>query len=596
VCSSDLGSNSLQDAIQRDIQLDGEVKEQARKALAHGARTEDTRAIVAEGQRRHYAVSTFPISGGVAGVAIDMTRAEEARGALERHVHAQDDALNHLRDAVAIFNTEKELVFHNRAFRLLFNFEESFLEQRPTHGEVLDRLRERRLIPEQSDYKAWRANELARYSSVDVETPEETWILPDDRMLRVAHLRHPLGGLLLIFDDMTREVTLETEFNTLIKVQRATLDKLNEGVAVFGPNGRVKLHNAAFETLWGIAPGRVTEGCAFDEVVEMCLPLFADRDEWAEIKARVTDPTPEARRAVTREIRRSDGSILSYLQRPLPDGATVIAFHDITAVRKLEAALTDRAAALEAADDVKSTFVENVSYQLRAPMTTILGFAELLNMTSLGKLNEGEASQLAAILEAGNDLNKLVEDIIDIGAIEAKTIELDLADTPLAPTLESALNLVRTRAEHTRIRLSVNCDRDVGTMVIDGRRIKQVIYNLLLNALRYTEEGGSVEVGAAREGEGVQIWVEDDGVGIPLEKQGRIFDAFQSGDRGGAGLGLTLVREFIEMHGGWVEIESQPGVGTRVMCHIPVKAPLGGDLGDVDVKPEVLDINPAPTS
>ncbi len=563
-------ARTLQDAIHGDVQLDDQVKDQAKRALAHGARTDDIRAVNAAGERRWFAISIFPISGGVAGAAIDVTREQEARAALERHVRAQDDALNHLRDAVAIFGPDQKLVFHNRAFRTLFELEEGWLNQRPSHGELLDRLRERRLLPEQSNYQAWRARELAHHAGASEEGPEEIWTLPDERMLRVARLRHPLGGLLLIFDDMTSEVTLETQYNTLIKVQRATLDRLNEGVAVFGSDGRLKLHNAAFETMWDIPAGELAVGETFDAVVRRCLKLFADRDEWAEIKARVTDVSPEARRAVAREIRRSDDTVLTYLQRPLPDGSTVIAFHDVTAARRLESALKERTDALEAADRVKSRFVENVSYHLRTPLTTVMGFAELLTVTGGPKLSADEQSQLAAIVQASADLNKLVEDIIDIAALDAETIELDVAEMDVRATLENALGIVKTRAEETRIHLSVACPAETGSIRADARRIKQAVYNLVLNAIEHTTPGGSIEVGAERIGSSVRIWVEDDGEGVPPEKQGKVFDAFEPSGRRRAGLGLTLVRAFAELHDGWVDFESDPGVGTRVTMHLPV--------------------------
>jgi signal transduction histidine kinase len=566
-----VAARSLEEAVARDLQLDDQVKDQAKRAIEQSERQDEIRAVNVGGGRRWFTISVFPISGGVAGAAIDVTREQEAHTALARQARAQDEALNHLRDAVVIFGSDQKLVFHNRAFRVLFNLDEGWLEQRPSHGELLDRLRERRLIPEQSNYQAWRAKELSRYVGAAEEIPEELWTLPNERMLRVARLRHPLGGLLLIFDDMTREVSLETELSTLIKVQRATLDRLNEGVAVFGADGRLKLHNAAFETMWGVPAGDLAVNETFDQVVQRCQPLFADTAEWAEIKARVTDMSPEARRAVAREIRRSDDTVLTYLQRPLPDGSTVIAFHDVTAARQLETALKERTGALEAADRVKSRFVENVSYHLRAPLTTVMGFSELLSVTSTGKLDGSETSQLAAIVQAASDLNKLVEDIIDIAAIDAETIALEMADMEVRPTLESALQLVTTRAAETKIHLSISCPEDPGAIRADRRRIRQAVYYLLLNAIEHTTPGGSIAVGAERSGSSVNIWVEDDGAGISPESQGKVFDAFEPSDRLGAGLGLTLVRAFVELHDGWVDIESTVGVGTRVTMHFPAK-------------------------
>lgn len=564
-------ARSLPDAVARDAQLDEKMKDQVRSTLSHGARTDEIRAVVVNGERRWLAVTLFPVSGGVAGVAIDITREHDLRDNLERYARAQDEAFNHLRDAVAIFSNEQKLVFHNKAFRDLFKLDEAWLNQRPFHGEILDRLRERRLIPDQANYPTWKSAQLGAYQSLDREAAEDTWPLPDERMLRVARVRHPLGGMLLVFDDKTKEIALETRYNTLIQVQRATLDRLNEGVAVFGSDGRLKLHNAAFETMWGIPAGELAPGEPFDRLIERCRERFADMTEWQDIKARITDVSPEARRAVTREMKRSDDTVLTYLQRSLPDGSTVIAFHDVTAIRELNDALEIRNQALEAAEKVKTRFVENVSYHLRTPLTSVMGFAQLLSVTADGKLDKSELSQLDAIIQASTDLNKLVENIIVIAAIDADKVQLDLAEMEVRPVLESALALVNTSEGESQIRLSVSCPREVGAITADQLKIKQALYNLIVNALDHTSAGGRIEVGAERIGQsGVRIWVEDDGEGIPYDRQGKIFEAFETDGRRGAGLGLTLVRKFVEMHGGWLDIESQPNVGTRVTMHMPV--------------------------
>lgn len=564
---------SLDAAITSDLTLDPGVKEQAKKALAVGARIDDTRAVVAGGARRHYAISIYPVSGGAAGVAIDMTRSVEAREALERHVRAQDDALNHLDDAVAIFGPNKGLVFHNRALAQLFGLDEAWLETKPMHGEMLDHLRERRLVPEHADYPKWKASELERYGAVDKEAPDEEWDLPDGRRLRVARVRHPLGGLVMIFGDLTEEITLRTQFNAMSKVQRFTLEQLTEGVAVFGSDGRLRLFNRAFEEMWGFKNGVLEDGLDFGRVAEACLPLFHDRDEWARMKARITDPTPEARQHVVGEMRRSNDTILTYVSRPLPDGSTMIAFSDVTASRSLAEALETRNEALESANKLKSDFVGHVSYQLRAPLTTILGYGELLEMALENKFDKNQSEQFNAIITAANQLSKLIEDILDIGAIDADTMELDSREIGVRDAAETAIGLIQRSSLDSHLRIVVDCASDAGSVFADPKRLKQILYNLVQNAVEHTPEGGSVTVGARRAGGGMDIWVEDTGEGIAPEDQARIFEAFQSGRRGGAGLGLTLVREFMELHSGYVDLESQPGVGTRVTCHFPPKPP-----------------------
>ena len=230
-----------------------------------------------------------------------------------------------------------------------------------------------------------------------------------------------------------------------------------------------------------------------------------------------------------------------------------------------------RSAALEEANRVKSDFVGHVSYQLRTPLTTISGYADLLQAGTMGELNDRQSEGLFAVQSAAGDLAKSIDDILDIAAIDANVLDLDLGDVDVAEVLDTTLDYVGTRAEDTRIQLHMDVGEGVGIIRADEARIKQVVYNLLLNALRFTKPGGHITLGARRSNGGVRIWVEDTGVGIPTEAQPTVFESFRS-TRGGTGLGLSLVEKFIDRHGGWVELDSEEGRGTRVDCYLPAVA------------------------
>lgn len=565
-------AKSADEALDRQIMLDAGLSDQARDALNAGVPKSAARGTVIGGERRVLRFVVYPVSGGAAGFALDVTEGEESKAALKRFRQAHDETLNHMAEAVAIFDRSKRLVFYNRAFSTLFGVEEAFLNERPAHGALLDRLREKRRLPEQEDYSKWRDAELAQYEvEPGADNPDQLWPLPDGRVFRVARQRHPLGGVLLIFEDMTDQLALQARYNTLIKVQRATLDKLHEAVAVFGSDGRLKLRNAAFETLWALDP-ELLDNAAFDEVAGACQALHADEDAWSELKARITDPGPDARQPVTGEIRRQDGKVLTFLTRPLPDGATLIAWDDITDSRRIEAALRDRAEALEASERIKTEFVEHVSYQLRTPLTTIHGYADLLSGGFAGELTERQSEHMQAIQSASGQLGKLIDDILDIAAIDAGQLELELGDVRLPELIEASSGLIASRAEHAGVKLSVQVDDALPTVRADGKRLKQVLYNLLTNALDHVSPGGTIEAGARVEEDEVTLWVADDGVGIAPDRQAKIFERFERGEGGGAGLGLALVNDIVRLHGGWVALESAPDEGARVSCHLPVQA------------------------
>ena len=569
----------------KQVTLDAGQKSQAAEATQSGDAVARIRPVVMGGKRRALDIVSFPVSGGAAGFAIDVTDGEEAKAALKRFRRAHDDTLNHMAESVAVFDRSQRLVFRNTAFDSLFGLDVKWLNDWPGHGEWLDRLREKRLLPEQADYASWKRDELKRYDAApNEEWPDELWPLPDGRTLRVARQRHPMGGVMMIFEDKTDELALRARYNTLINVQRATLDKLHEAVAVFGSDGRLRLHNTAFETLWNLSPGDLEGQPEFDAVAEKCAALYTDEAVWSAMKARATDPSPQARKHVTGEMQRVDERALTWLSRPLPDGATLIAWDDVTDSRRIEQALRDRAEALEASERIKSEFVEHVSYQLRTPLTTINGYSDMLMQGMSGELTERQLTHMTAIQTASEDLAKLVDDILDVAAIDAGQLELELGDVELKELGEDSVALLAHKAQHAGVKLEL-VEGEVGDPLrADAKRLKQVVVNLLSNALRHTEKGGKVTLSLTRsEGGGATIAVTDDGEGISPERQAVVFERFERGVRGGAGLGLALVKEIIELHGGWVDLASEPGEGTKVVCHLPEEAPANSAAPELDL-------------
>jgi signal transduction histidine kinase len=566
--------DNLDRVLERQVMLDEKAVEQVRKTLTDGKEIDETRHIAIKGERRAMRVLSFPLSGGVGAMAFDVTEQERARDDLDKHVRAHDETLNHVADAVAIFSSDRKLTFHNRAFAKMWDMDEGFLLDMPSHGQLLDRLRERRKLPAQAEYAKWRAEELSYYLDIS-GIEEDEWHLPDNRTLKVTRQRHPMGGLLILFKDITSELDLRTKYNAMIKTQSKTLDSLHEAVAVFGSDGRLKLSNSAFAELWGVEEELLKDEPDYDDIADFCVPLFHDRDTWNAIKAHITDPG--ARQETTGEMRRSDGSILTYVTKPLPDGNTLIGFADVSAQRSVETALRDRAEAFETADRLKTEFVKNVSYQLRSPLQTILGYGEFLQMERVGDLNEAQRDKVDAICEASNHLNDLIGNILDLAMIEAGRMDLDISEVDLKSLIDEAVSIGVTNAADTEVEVIADISDDLGVIEADEKRIRQILFNLVSNALRFTDSGGNVTISAERMGDTAKLTVKDNGRGIPAEDQASSFDSFTSSDRRGAGLGLSLVKHFVQLHGGNVGIKSRQGGGTEVVCWIPVEAtPRGG--------------------
>lgn len=566
-------AKNLDMALDRQIHFDQQVQDQVSQTLEKNKDIVETRQVAIGGDRRSMRILTFPLSGGAGAMAFDVTEEVDAKEELQRHVRAHDETLNHVDEGVAIFGADRRLIYHNRAFSRLWGLKESFLLERPSHGLILDQLRADRMLPAKANFGEWRAEELAHYQ-MKKSVAEDIWRLPDTRTIRVTRQHHPLGGLLIIYKDITNQLQLEARYNQTVSTQTATLNKLHEAVTVFGSDGRLRLYNASFVRLWELDDKSLEGDADIDHVSELCMKLFHDTAVWLNIKGHITNPSPDARRETSGEMRRSDGTVVTYITQPLPDGATLIAFVDMTASRKVETALRDRAEAFETADRLRTEFVRNVSYQLRDPLNAIVGNAQLLENGVAGELNKVQTSWMGSISEASNTLSKLIDDILDLAMIEAGRLDLDISSVDLTTVIRDSIALMVSNAEDTEIRVETNIQKDVGHMLGDERRIRQILFNLLSNAMRFTDSGGSITVDVSRMEDIITLSVTDTGSGIDYDKQAAAFDSFSSGDRKGAGLGLALVRSFVELHNGQVMMQSTPGKGTKVICMLPADASL----------------------
>ncbi len=580
-------ATSLDHALKANLSLDRNADSLITEAFDQHTRREGFRWLTVDGQRRAFQIIAEPLNEAhVCAYALDVTEAEESREALKRHAKAHDETLDSLEDAVAIFGPEKQLTFHNRAFEKLWDLEAAWLAERPTHGEWLDRLRQKRRSPETSDYTGFKARELEFYGLTHA-ADDEMWSLPDGRSLRVVRQPHPLGGLLLLFSDKTGELKLKSQFNSLIQVQKSTLDQLNDAVSVYGSDGRLRLRNQAFDKFWNINSDDIDALMDFSLVSELCLPLVHDRGFWAELKARVTDTDPLARAPQAGEVKVSDGRLAQWRTQPLPDGATLVAFSDITATRQLEKAIEARDEALNESVRLKRDFVANVSYELRTPLTTIVGYAELLQSQNQGA-DPKQKAFLDSIQSASQELARSIDDVLDMAQIDAGEMSLARADVRLLDVVAEVAARQADSFKSRGIHFDYQGVVETGVVNADPKRLAQCLEHLLSNAIRNANAGGDVRLVAHKDAQNLVIEVAYTGRGIPYHVQAHIFDRYIGRERGGPGLGLALVKALVELHNGWITLESEPADGASFKIHLPGQ-------GDVQASEPVAEVqNEAP--
>ena len=531
----------------------------------------------------------LPLSGGSAGycyVPAARTRPAETERT-EPDLGHLTTVIDALVTPIAVFDKRRQLTHYNTAYARFWGLDVTWLNTAPDERAILDRLRTQGMLPAEPDYRDWRSKHLMSYA---LTAPRETpWYLPDGRCANViAAPATGTGGVIYVFEDMTERLALETRHNALMHVQRETLNALSEGVAVFGTNGRLKLHNPRLSSLWKLPMNALGNHPHIDDIASACGEAFPEdgRRIWADLKQRIVDLNPT--RADTKgRITRADGRLLDYAVVRLPDGQSMMTFMDVSESANYERVLKERNEALIAADRLKDTFVQNVSYELRSPLTNIIGFADLLASGEVGPLSDKQRAYTDYIRTSSANLGLLIDNILDLATVDAGIAQLNPEVLDIAALIEKAragLDATFTNGEH-KVDIEVTIEEGLPPFVADGTRIVQVLYNLLSNAARFSDPGSLVRVKvSARGAERIAFAVEDDGVGIPEAVRGSMFQRFEGqsveGRQRGAGLGLAIVKTFANLHGGSVLIEGRQPRGTRVTVILPANAELALNAGE----------------
>lgn len=486
--------------------------------------------------------------------------------------------INTLSTPIAIFDGNQKLLHVNGAYARLWDLDEAWLASGPDERAILDRLRTHGRLPAEPDYRLWRTEHLKSYS---LASPRQTqWNLPGGRTLEVtAAPATTSGGVIYVFDDLTEHFELVSRNKSQANVQRETINALSEGVAVFGTNGRLALHNPRFAWLWSLPADALGGNPHINRIAAAAnnaLPEDGTRI-WADLTQSVInlDPNRDDRSG---RISRSDQRLLDYAIIRLPDGQTMMTFVDVTESAGYEQVLRERNEALVAADQLKDAFVQNVSYELRSPLTNIIGFADLLAAGDVGPLNDRQRAYTDYIRASSATLGVLIDNILDLTNIDAGIAELKLEPQDIAALVDRArIGLVSSVAGNDQQPdLTIDIDDNLPEFVADGTRIVQVLYNLLANAVRYAGAGSAIRLGVHTRPGRILFSVEDDGAGLSDDERVDTIARFKNqtghGRQRGDGLGLTLAQAFVNMHGGTLSIEPRQPHGTRVIVNLPANA------------------------
>ena len=369
------------------------------------------------------------------------------------------------------------------------------------------------------------------------------------------------GGAIYEYDEQSEEFFLRATDHMeeeLINALRANPPRLGDGVVGRAAASRepVEVPNILEER--GYAPRMREMLERFGFRASLAVPLLRDDRIIGGLVVR---------RKSTGEFRREVIELLKTFATQ-----SVLAIQNARLFREIE----DKSRQIEAANRHKSEFLANMSHELRTPLNAIIGFSEVLGERLFGDLNEKQAEYTDDILTSGRHLLSLINEILDLSKVEAGRMELELATFDLPLAIDNARTFVRERATRHGIALDVTVDERLGDFVGDERKIKQILLNLLSNAVKFTPEGGRIGIGARQVDGSVEISVTDSGIGIAPEDQPKIFEEFRQVGSDyahkveGTGLGLTLAKKFVELHGGKIWVESEVGKGSKFTFTLPI--------------------------
>ena len=542
-------------------------------ALEAGRPYVRTQPATIGGERRMLKLVDVPLpTGAVAGFAVDIQDLEDARIELAQNMVSQRELADRMTAAVAQFDSDRSLSFFNQPFATMSQIDQAWLSENPEFDRLLEQMRENGRLPEVRDFPAWK-NERRDWFLSPEESFSEDWILTNGDHWRVVGQPLPDGGLRLILEDRTEQVRLASARDTLLRVRTATFDNLFEAISVFASDGRLYLWNRRFCEVWDLDEEWLGEHPRVDELVPVMAKKLVNPTAAAQVREMVRDTTT-GRQSGTGRVSMTDGRHFEFAAVPLPDGNALFTMVDVTDSTRIEGALRERATALEEADKAKTDFVAGMSYELRTPLTSIGGFAEMLSQGYAGKLAPAASDYVDAILESVDRLAKLIDDVLDLTEGDRSRLVLDRERIDMAGLCRTVAESIAPRAAERKQGFKLEIDPSAGVVIGDARRLRESLEHVLRNAVAYTPNKGKIALTAAGDEAAVTISVLDNGEGIAPEDQQQVFTRFHRiavVGRGDAalGLGLPLTRQFIEAHGGTVALESTPGKGTKVTMVIP---------------------------
>ncbi|MDT8345141.1 MAG: PAS-domain containing protein, partial [Thermohalobaculum sp.] len=477
------------------------------------------------------------------GFATEASLTVAAERTLSHFVQTMTETFAHLTVGLAIFDRDQKLALFNPALAQMLQLDPAWLAGRPALSDLIDTMRHSRRIPETGDYHLWRRRLVALFDNTEAVDYEEIWHLADGSSINVLARPHPHGSLAFVFDDVSERMRLEQNYRRSVDLRHATLNRLEEALAVFGADGLLQFVNDAFHEIWGTDVESIRPGMHAREVIRLCQGLSIETEVWRRVIGFIT--ADETRRAWSARVTLGSSRTLSARLAPLPGGATMVVLADITDSERIALALRERNEALEAVEEMRTAVLDQISHRLRTPLNTIFGFGQLLGDPRFGALTPDQRDYVDGILEASGQLLDTIDDVTDLASLQLDPLHDEGADPPLAETLELTRALLDKRAGEAGVMLAADLPDGALKVRCDAVRLRQIVFNMAAGAIQRSPSGTRIVLDAAAVAGGlVEIRVTE-------QREAEIGLADVADD--GGSLAFSVIRRMVTAEGGRFE-------------------------------------------
>ena len=531
--------------------------EMSKKAIETQKKQTLKTPMVINGNRRFLELAESPVanSRNTIGYALDITDLYILEDTLKKTLKGNQDILDALSIPIALFDDNKRLNFYNFAYQQLFDFEKRFLDLSPTLSDLLDDLRARRKMQEYADFRAHKKERETLFNNL-LSPIEEVSYLPDGKALRICITPYPLGGVLFIFENITNQLDLERDVNTLLAVQKTTLDHLDEGILVIGNNGKLQLMNPAISKIWGVDLKEGKEGVLFRDWLLLVKKNFADVKQYncweGDLSNKFSQRVPFADRLYLEK-----GKVIEWFYVPLPDGSHMIGFKDVSDKWLHEQNLKARNLNLELTQKLKSDYVQEMGLELSPPIDDILGFSNTLRQELFGELNEKQLDYCEMIHDHANKLKTLLNDVLESIQLDHDHIMINFKKVAFDSFFENLEAVMLKKCNDAGVELSIHKKLLRKSIDADENRLSKAILGLISHFIRNTSRGEEISLEATIEKKDLKI------VMMSPNQEGR--QAVNS-----LNLGKSMAKLIIERHNGNLEEEIKDN-NKRIICKIPLK-------------------------